>query len=355
MHFFFATGLFIVLAGCKPELIIDNPYETVNWTGYGRYKADLHAHTTRSDGYFSPQVVVDRYHELGYDILAIADHNMVTYPWQEFSSFEVSARTYRRLDEGQLNDIPREYSFVYEDRDPEALGMLAIQANEISQHHHMGSYFNDHPGGALRNESETLEAIGAKDGLAVLFHPGRHPQENEPVEWYVDLFRRYDHLIGMEAYNNGWHHNPGNLHKWDSSLIHLMPERPVWGFSNDDFHGGIMGRTWNVFLLPELSVEQVRHGMENGLFYFVYAPLGHDGPPPPEIKSITSDSKRGIIQIEASGHKYIEWISDGNVVYIGDSINLKKVPGIGSYVRANIYQSKYGSLAATQPFGIRRR
>ncbi len=73
----------------------------------------------------------------------------------------------------------------------------------------------------------------------------------------------------MEAYNNGWQHNPGNLHKWDSSLIHLMPDRPVWGFSNDDFHGaspwynGMAVRAWNVFFLPELSVELVRKGMEN--------------------------------------------------------------------------------------------
>ncbi len=133
--------------------------------------------------------MVDRYHELGYDILAIADHNMVTYPWQEFSSFEASRRIYIRLEEGQLNGLTYEDVFVYENRDPASTGMIAIQANEVSQHHHLGSYFNDHPGGILETEEETLAAIDATNGLAVLFHPGRlNRNENKPVEWYVDMF-----------------------------------------------------------------------------------------------------------------------------------------------------------------------
>ena len=359
-------GLLIGFTNCTPEFKIENPYDNVDWDNFGRFKAELHAHSTWSDGYYSPHVVVDRYHELGYDILAFAEHGRVNYPWQEFTTREVSGRTYRRLEEGQLDGIRYEDSFVYEDRDPDSLGMLAIQANEVSHHHHMGSYFSDHADGRTASVAESLEAIAEKNGVAVLFHPGNLTRENQSIDWYVDHFQRYDHLIGMEAYNNGFRNNPRNLNKWDSTLIRLMPDRPVWGFSNDDFHGGIMGRNWNVFLLPELSLEEFRKAMENGMFYFVYAPEGHDGPPPPEINSIEVNSRRGTIYIDASDYQYIEWISDNAVVYVGDKINLFDLPEVGSYVRANIYQSKHyqyhpparyqqsdiGAVTVTQPFGI---
>ncbi len=44
------------------------------------------------------------------------------------------------------------------------------------------------------------------------------------------------------------------------------------------------------------------------------------------------------IKIDASGYQYIEWISDGVVVYIWDTINLHGLPFIGSYLRASVYQ-----------------
>jgi len=366
LPFIFATVFMVLFAGCKLDLVIENPYEEIDWAAFGRYKADLHAHTTHSDGYYSPHVVVDRYYELGYRILAIADHNRVSYPWQEFSSLEVSERTYRRLDDGQLDDIPHEDSFVYEDRDPESLGMIAISGNEVSQHHHMGSLFNAHEdrNRELGTVSETLEAIAEKGGLGILYHPGSYngthgSRPYYPIDWYVEIFQRNDHLVGMEAYNNGWQHNPGNLHRWDSTLTRVMPDRPVWGFANDDFHGGTMGHSWNVFLLPELTKEEVRKGIENGLSYFIYAPEAHDGPPAPEIHSITVDQENATIYIDASGYHYIEWISNGKSIHFGEYIHLHDFPGIDTYVRANIYQSQYASdqfraVTMTQPFGIRR-
>jgi len=345
--------LFVIIlgfVGCKPEFIIDNPYEEVNWAEYGSFKADLHAHTSRSDGNFSPQIIVDRYHDLGYEILAIADHNRVTYPWQEFSTFTVSDLTHRRQEAGWFDQLSHEEVFVYEDRNPDLLGMIAVQANEVSQHHHVGSYFNDHPGGTLETVEETLEAIASKDGIAVLFHPGLYDGTREnwpyhPIDWYIDIYQSYDHLVGAENHN---------LARWDSTLTRLMPERPVWGFSNDDYHRGVMGRRWNVFLLPELSIEQVRYGMENGLLYFVHAPEGPDGPPAPEISSISVSSRKGVISIEATGYEYIDWISDNNVIHTGDYIDIRDFPELTGYIRAEIYESEDGPLAGTQPFGIRR-
>jgi hypothetical protein len=360
-------GLLSILIGCRPEFIIDNPYENVNWEEYGRYKSDLHVHTNISDGDFTPQHIVDLYHSFGYTILAISDHDVVVYPWQEFTSFKPSKIMAGRFERGQLGERPHDDFFVFENRDPESLGMIAIQANEVSSHYHIGSYFCDHPGGnwpefdgLLVGVDETLEAIAEKGGLAVLMHPGRHGADHEgvvPVEWYYDVFQRYDHLIGLEAYNSGLvEHQPGSIHKWDSVLTYFMPDRPVWGFSHDDFHNyrwSVPDRNFNIFLLPKLSVEEVRSAMENGVFYHVAGYERQDNaPPPPEINSIKTDSRKGTIHIEASNYEFIEWISDGSVVHVGDHINISELPDIGNYVRANIYQSKDGVRAGTQPFGI---
>jgi alpha-tubulin suppressor-like RCC1 family protein len=59
---------------CKDGKVVINPYETTgSW-----YKAQFHCHTTRSDGKLTPEAVVQKYSDLGYDILAVTDHNRIT-------------------------------------------------------------------------------------------------------------------------------------------------------------------------------------------------------------------------------------------------------------------------------------
>ncbi len=341
------TGFLIM--GCGPRWEIKNPYENVDWENNQQFKANLHTHTTRSDGAFSPQNVVDGYHRLGYKILALTDHNEVTFPWTSFSSLLPSEGAREKLEDGRLNAD----ELVYEDRNPEELGMFSIQANEVSSPHHTGSFFNDYqqqPG----DEDLALEAIGNLNGLTILYHPGRYTAR-EPlkynVEWYVDKFSRFDHLTGMEVYNQGDRYQ-NDRQLWDSILVRMMPEDPVWGYSDDDFHGGnAMGRNWNVFILPELNEEWIRKGMIEGRFLYVYAFKGHSGPVIPKIQSIKVNNKKGIIEINTTGQDSIRWISGGNIVCRGKTIKLNEVPELASYVRAEIFGTE--SITGTQPFGIK--
>jgi hypothetical protein len=311
---------------------IINPYAQVNWETYGKHKANLHTHTLAhrfrgdgaiifvngliqapdgrilqesregynarepypafrnargrrggSDGSLSPTAKIDAYHRRGYTILALTDHNMVTYPWQNYG------------------------------RQPSALGMLAVPGCEPSRHHHIGSYFNDYDGSAT-NLVESLKTIGARNGLAVLFHPGRY---DHGVDWYADLYKKYEHLIGLEVYNQG-NRYPQDRALWDALLTRLMPHRPVWGMANDDAHGpGHIGLNWQIFLLPELSEEALRHAMHQGHSFFSYAYEGHlpDGDKNvPVIEAIRVDSAIGQIAIEATGYETIDWISAGQVI-----------------------------------------
>ena len=245
--------------GCKPSWTIDNPYEDVDWENHRQYKANFHTHTTRSDGRLNPHTVIDLYQELGYDILAITDHNAVTYPWTGLSELEPSNTSKNRM-ESEAETMPAD--FTYENRNPVILKMIDIEGNEFSRHHHMGSFFNSLLGTA--DLTESLQSVAAENGIAMLYHPGRY---NFPIEWYADVFNNNNHLIGLEVYNNGDRYS-GDRMKWDSLLTVIMPGRSAWGYSNDDMHDRPhVGRNWNMLILPELTHESVREGMESGLSY----------------------------------------------------------------------------------------
>ncbi len=333
----------VVFSGCREEsYLLLNPYENVDWEEFGRYKANFHTHTTASDGSLHPHQAVDEYHSRGYAVLSITDHdNMnpnpgaITFPWEEFS----------RL-------IPQ-YSYMadepYQDRQPDELGMVALIGNEFTIHHHVGSYFNDFPGSPEIDVS--LDAVKEKGGLAVIFHPGRYDYSDE---WYIGHYYSYPMLVGMEVYNQGDKY-PLDRELWDRVLNRMMPERPVWGFSNDDMHTyDQIGRNWNILLLPELNEREVRRAMENGNFYFIYSPQGHEGRPA-SIDKISVDKRRGIIRIDASDYSRIEWVSAGKVIHTGESLDIRAVEDIGSYFRARIYCSQEEAVTKTQPFGFEIR
>jgi hypothetical protein len=346
---FLFSGLLILALffspGCNPSWTIDNPYESVDWENHEQYKANFHTHTTRSDGRLNPDSVVDLYHALGYDILAITDHNQVTYPWTGFSELDASQQAYNRKEQ-EPERMPSHFN--YEDRDPLVLKMIDIEGNEFSRHHHMGSFFNSLYG--TDDLTESLIALAGEDGITMLNHPGRY---HYSIEWYRDIFQKHPHLIGMEVYNNGDRY-PGDRMKWDSLLTVTMPDRPMWGYSNDDMHDRPqIGRNWNMLILPELSHESVREGMENGLSYFIYAPQGHDGTNPPVIESVMVNEKKGTKELVAHNYESVHWISEGKVIGNELILMLNNQEIAGSYVRAELFGAGK-TVAGTQPFGIRK-
>jgi hypothetical protein len=339
----------LIASGCQSGWNIDNPYAEVDWNSHGRYKANFHTHTTRSDGRMNPQTVVDKYHELGYQVLAITDHNEVTFPWVNFAGMEASLGALQRHENGQLEET----EIKYEDRDQDQYGMIAIEGNELSRHHHMGSYFNNHNG--TETEDESLTATAGKNGLVMFNHPGRYTSSNAEkynINYYVDLLQRYDHLIGVEIYNQGDRY-PNDRQLYDEILNRLMPDRQVWAYSNDDMHhSSTLGRNWNVMILPELSEDWVRKGMEQGRSYYIYSPGGHLANKLPELRDIKVNNRKGLIEVNVTGHDSIRWISAGKVVHRGQQLSLKELEGIEKYVRAEIF-GPGNTITGTQPFGIR--
>lgn len=296
--------------------LVLNPYEGVDWSGKG-HKANFHTHTTESDGSLTPQETIDAYQSRGYTILAITDHNKITWPWANW------------------------------DRDPEQLGMYAIRGGEASNHHHTNAFFVD-VDITSRSEVTTLDRIHNAGGLAQLNHPGRY---SKSVDWYVEKYQTYDSLFSMEVYNQGDRYS-GDRSLWDQVLSRVMPARPVWGTSNDDMHRSThVGRNFQVLYVKdsELNESTVRQAMVAGSYYFCYAPT-RDHSKVPRIDSVGGGSGR-IVLHTATPADSIRWISEGEVVATGSELRFSQVEGLGTYVRGQLHGPE-GYMAYTQPFGL---
>lgn len=292
---------------------ITNPYAAVDWAAFGQHKANLHTHSTQSDGDEVPGVMIDAYKNLGYSVLAMTDHNKVTWPWSTYG------------------------------RDSAALGMIAIQAAEASSHAHINSYFSGYSGTGVTSIDTTLQTVGANGGLAVFNHPGR---EDFTADFYQNLYLTYPHMVGMEVYNQDDRY-PNDRKLWDQVLTLLMPGRPVWGYANDDAHRLTdVGHSWNTLLLPALTEANVRSAMESGRFYFCHAPVA--GNPAPLITSIAADEMAGTLSIAATGWNSIKWISEGTVINTTDTV--LDVRGMRGYVRAELLGPT--GVTCTQPFFV---
>jgi hypothetical protein len=335
-----------------------NPYEEVNWQAIDYFDANLHTHTTYSDGNHDPHQSIDHYHELGYRILALTDHDTchyevrpsTLYPWTSFNEIfhEIKDQPHGCRD-GTFGDRANE---EWQDRDPDQLDMLSVEGSEISKTHHHGSYHTHYADGP-ETEEQSFQEIEELGGIAMFFHPGRYDRE---IDWYVDHYLTYDHLVGTEVYNQVDRY-PFDREKWDRVLHRLMPDRPVWGFANDDTHGNDhLGRNRNTFLLEDLSLEAFTNAIRKGhLYLFV-----------PEERGVASDIR--IHNIEASDNRIrleidgepetFEWIThdpqtdESRIIHDRPEITLADVPGDAKFVRAVIISE--AGRTYTQPFGIER-
>ncbi len=327
-----------VVAELEPGVEIKNPYEDVKWDRFHQYKANLHTHTTYSDGIKPPHERIDEYHEHGYSILSLTDHDTVNpdgpvlFPWTDISN---------------INE-------EWEDRDPEKMGMVAVPGVEITGGIHFGSHFNDFPGEGSSDEEYVLQQIQERGGLAQFFHPGMHTYNNPDnlVGWYADKYKKFDCLVGMEVYN-GRDLFPRDRQFWDNVLMKTLPDKVVWAFGNDDNHYSAPHidflLSWNVFLLEDFGLEEVKEAYAGGGF-FACNKNSPNAPDPPTITSIVLEND--LLEIRAQGYDSITWIADGEVVGEDESIDLSSIKYDHKYVRAKLVNADrlYRGRILIQPF-----
>ena len=318
----------------KTDVIIHNPYSNVDFETTNHYKANLHTHTTESDGSSSPSEVIYHYNNIGgYHILAITDHNKNTWPWNNWISEEPLEKS--------------DSSEYYPD-----LNMLAISGNEMSIGHHRGSLLNPYSNGGLFMRL-SFWFIEKQNGLCLFYHPGRY---NHDVEWYQRYFDNYDDcIVGIEVYNQGDKYSDDRI-LWDCINKERDPNGLIWGFSNDDMHriSSHAFRNYQHFLMANLTEENFRTAMIDGSFYFSYEPNGSKSNDPSYGQARTPqliyvDIQGNTIQIISDNVDSVNWYDeDSQIVSMNNSYDVSMIDS--NFVRA-VLINDYGSTY-TQPFGI---
>ncbi|MGM9845543.1 MAG: alpha/beta hydrolase-fold protein [Muribaculaceae bacterium] len=348
-------------AALEQQPLTVNAYEGINWEATERYKANFHTHTSQSfDTQFATHEVVDLYHNAGYKILALTDHDVNPYPWTNFDLYNPAA----------------------ESRDPAALEMLAVPGVELSKDNrntwdeqsggsfnHHNDFFTGRKGQEFATLRESYAYTQALGGMQIINHPGQYwsldteytPGAKNSPEWHAENFTLYSSLVGLEVYNQG-NRRPNDRILWDQILDLTMPARPVWGYSCDDTHTREQYfRNYQYMLMPELTTDALKDAMAAGAQYFSYEPEGSGEAKAPHINAITVNDDTHTIAIDSPDATTIYWISGTNraagaaassrhstVVGIGEVFDYTGF--MGTYVRA-LLVNEYGETC-TQPFGF---
>jgi hypothetical protein len=399
-----------LLTACGPSLAqagrvaVGNPYENVDWRTFSHYRADTHVHTLQSDGCHSASEVVKAFHDAGFAILSITDHDIVApnvCPLRD-------AATQAQIDLGLFATEhtpypdPRPPSFpadttwpwtAYGAPSPAELGMLGIEGAELTCTYHVNSFFSDYgvrppcKGGIDIDVDKELLEVARRGGVAVL----NHPDTSQPFEWFAKLYR--DHpaasFVGIEIASDDPSTADSFVTLWDQLLGELMPFRPVWGFGTSDVHTLMRMRfAFTVFLLHDLTTDGVKDAMRRGQFYAVVRPTtmlnlsrgrgvtfagreAYDGTYP-QVRSIVVDREARRITIVAAGYDEIVWIArsssdkgaqvgapwpSGEVVQRGPVFDFSDRDSTSPYVRAEVIRhTDDGPVRLLlSPFALTRR
>ena len=203
-------------------------------------KGNLHAHTTNSDGWMSPQYTVRAYAAMDYDFLALTDHMLFTDP--------------RELDPCGLTLVRGAEVDAPVGPIGQSLHVVALGLDQVPQW----------PEGA--SAPEFMAAVAAQCMACFAAHPSWSLLEGAdllPLEGY----------LGVEVYNQICDHMGRGYSElqWDALLAR---GRTRWGLAVDDCHfPQSIGRGWIVLRSAQRSEAAILAALRAGHFYATRGPL----------------------------------------------------------------------------------
>lgn len=264
--------------------------------GQNFYKANLHCHTTVSDGKFTPEQVKEAYMEKGYSIVAFTDHEiMVPHP-------ELASEDFLPLNgyEYAIMEDETEEKNCFKLRRCCHMCLIALEpdnGNHVCWHgglvnnaKNYAHYANVDPDAPLYQRVYSPECItevmqeARKTGFFVTYN---HPAWS--MEDMVDVIN-YHGMHALEIFNTGSY--VGGWEDYQPALFDAMLRRgkEVFCIAADDNHSQrSMFGGWTMICADKLEYRTITKALEDGHFY---ASSG------PEIKALWFED--GNIHIECS-------------------------------------------------------
>lgn len=227
-----------------------------------RYKGNLHAHSTRSDGKFTPEELIERYRAQGYDFLALTDHELYT-----------RAGVYCREDFLVLSGVEcSDYSGTYDYNTTPATRRYNYHFNAIWTDPSRPETEDGFDCREMFTEDELCSTSVrwrmqqridhfADRGCSIFLN---HPRWSCNYEQDLYGFAR---VSGLEVYNHGAFASANDLSE-DYLYYCLQGGTPMFCTATDDVHGEheLFGG-YIVVSAPALTLEAVGEAIRKGRFY----------------------------------------------------------------------------------------
>lgn len=240
------------------------------------YKANLHTHSTCSDGRFTPEELKAMYMKKGYQIIAYTDHVYMT-PHNDLTDADFLAINGLEIGYGEFpKDDPR-----YTIRRNCDIGMLAPNP-EITEHlPYTQGFYN------TQTILETMKNYREAGYFVIYNHPAWSMERYEDYKPYVDMHAM--EIFNYDSYLCGF--DECNAHVYDDML---RDGKRIFCVATDDNHNKL-GRPdsfggFTMIKAPKLDYSSIMEALFAGHFY---ASQG------PEIKEIYVDDEN-VFHVETS-------------------------------------------------------
>ena len=319
------------------------------------YKANLHTHTTVSDGAFTPEEIKELYLKQGYSIVAYTDHNVIV------AHNDLSDDKFLSITGVEMNiDEPNKV-----DGDIRRMRTYHLNFYSKDKNKNVSAVFNDCDTGNSRlyvNDEMRSRKFDAKysvgsinEIIQLMNEDGFIAMYNHP-RWSLQNYSDYSGLKGLwgiEVYNTGCDVIT-NMKETDTPFIDLLRAgNKVIPVASDDTHGSIeLFGGFSIIEAEKLEYGEILSAMEKGNLYSSTGPL---------IKELSVDKNILTIKFDSADRVFINserrWgksVREENLTCakfdISDYFEYNKKYGIeNSFIRITVEDNK-GRKAWTRAY-----
>ena len=290
----------------KDSITITNPYDGVDWTGFGQYKTALHTHTNASDGDPTMKESLERHAETGFDIVASTDHGTVNYSWEYPNEDKFIHGVLKTVgkSEGELEYPGKEGTFkngisytLSADKNGDDFLTLnngkrimrvpyGIEQNAVSVNAHVNSWFADYHNNFITTYEDAVKGVEKTGGVCVINHPGEYSKARYEIrtesaynegtfeyKYFINkiasLLSKYNTCIGIDINSKGDDRTRFDRKLWDILLQRFADNgENVFAICSSDAHQLDKIDTGFVYAIMEnFDSASLKKSLQSGHFF----------------------------------------------------------------------------------------